>query len=305
MRSRLYFLIVSHRNNDETLQCLRSISYDGPRSIVIVENSADPAYADTLFHLLQDKYSMVPNSDPGLIAESKISLLALSENRGYAHACNVALASIRTQARSTDYVLVLNNDITFEPSSIDILLQKSRETEADIVGPLVLYRHDSSMINSFGADRRYARGAVLRHYRQRLSDVSLPEIVAVSSLHGCCFLLQVGVLHRLGLLDETYFLYLEETDYFFRGQGMGLKYYVVRDAVVLHGEGVTTRSLDSAKRVYVVSNFWYFVAKNLKGMERLIGFGVFFMKLIPHFLLVRKIAQRCIHLKLGLQSNSK
>jgi GT2 family glycosyltransferase len=67
-----------------------------------------------------------------------------------------------------------------------------------------------------------------------------------------CMMIRREVLQRIGLFDETFFLYFEETDLCRRARAAGYKVYYVRDSDVSHIGSVSTgmKQLDKPMPAY-------------------------------------------------------
>ena len=79
---------------------------------------------------------------------------------------------------------------------------------------------------------------------------------------GASMLIRRDVLDKIGLFDETFFLYFEETDLCRRAHNAGFKVAFVREASVAHIQGATTGVTNLKRRTpgYVLdSRRWYFL----------------------------------------------
>ena len=58
------------------------------------------------------------------------------------------------------------------------------------------------------------------------------EIVEMNSVYGACLLLPASVMQTVGMLDERFFLQLEESDYFLRAKALNISSFCARRAQV-------------------------------------------------------------------------
>ncbi len=70
---------------------------------------------------------------------------------------------------------------------------------------------------------------------------------------GASVLIRQDVLDQIGLFDETFFLYFEETDLFLRARQAGYGSVYVRDSHVMHIGSVSTGMKEWAR----VPDYWY------------------------------------------------
>jgi GT2 family glycosyltransferase len=67
------------------------------------------------------------------------------------------------------------------------------------------------------------------------------ETSEISFVTGCAFLIKVEVVHRIGLLDEIFFLGFEDLDWSVRATRAGYKAFYVGSAVVWHKASYCTK----------------------------------------------------------------
>ena len=85
--------------------------------------------------------------------------------------------------------------------------------------------------------------------------------------YGACLMLSAGVIRQVGLLDERFFLQLEETDYFQRARAHGLRSYCAKRARVLHKECASFGGrVTPGKTYYQVRNSLLLAEKHARGL---------------------------------------
>jgi GT2 family glycosyltransferase len=169
-------------------------------------------------------------------------------NRGYAAACNQAIAVARGR-----YVLLLNNDCRVRPGALQEMVRfMDRHPEAG-VGSCMIFDSDTSREPAVAGCRHLPGPArvliegfadatgiasVLRRVglERRLfgTDLDPHAVQEVRQITGAVFMIRRQVLEEVGLLDEGYFLYLEETDYCTRIARRGWKVLYNPAASVIH-----------------------------------------------------------------------
>jgi GT2 family glycosyltransferase len=80
---------------------------------------------------------------------------------------------------------------------------------------------------------------------------------------GCAIFASSETFRRLGPLDESYFLYLEDTDWCLRAHRLGVQTWFVAGAVVRHEVSTTVDRLPaSCTRYYAYRNYYRLVFRN-------------------------------------------
>lgn len=201
----LSVIIVSWNCRDVLMNCLRSLP-GGAGSIAIETIVVDNHSADGSAEAVSREFS-------------DVALIANESNRGFAAANNQAIAIARGR-----HVLLLNPDTVVEDGALATL---AAELDADesigALGPTLLGANGANqpsvrVLPSFRAFcDRYTPLRALKvfrrayeRYKVRQFDYSAPADVA--SLVGAAIAIPRRVLAEVGLLDERFFLYFEETD---------------------------------------------------------------------------------------------
>jgi hypothetical protein len=165
-----------------------------------------------------------------LAGRADVSLLALSENRGFAGAVNLGLAE--AFGRGAAAVLVLNDDAEVAPEVVtDLMAAAAADPATGIVAPRIV---------DAASGREVSRGervwlplvCVPRTWLRVRGGGPLPY--AVSSVIGVAFLITRACYERIGGLEESFFAYYEEVDYCLRARAAGFQVVIVPASQVRH-----------------------------------------------------------------------
>jgi GT2 family glycosyltransferase len=146
-------------------------------------------------------------------SQRRLIIIQTAENLGFAGGNNVALKYCLK--RDYDYLLLLNNDTVVDPEFLTELIKVAASDEAiGIAGPMVLYYHRPRCIFSAGISMSNVGRRVKRIGLMQNQDV-LPfnKTKDVEGVAGCALLIGQKTVRTIGLLDERYFLYMEEADW--------------------------------------------------------------------------------------------
>ena len=191
------------------------------------------------------------------------------ENLGFAKGNNLAIAAALDAG--ADYVFLLNPDATFEPSALKVAVETARAfPNAGSVQSLLVLGDDPDTVNTHGNAIHFLGFGYVAGYKTRRAEVSpTPRTIAFSS--GACVLLAAKVLRKVGLFDETLWLYHEDLDLGWRIRLAGFDNLVAPGSVCRHHYEF---SRSTSKWYWMERNRWIVVLKNYRFRTILLLFPV-------------------------------
>lgn len=232
-----YFVILNYNNYDDTVDCVESLINSVPKeNIIIVDNNS----SDVSGLRLKEKFS-------------DCVLLLLDTNNGYAAGNNVGIRY--ALEAGAEYICVLNNDVVlprgFAKEALNVLKERK---ELDIVGPIICEYSNPNYIQSAGAmiDLSIGRGYFL-HMGELADECKLINDTP-DYLGGACFIARRKVFTDLGLIPELYFLYYEETDWFFLARKKNIKFSCDSRLRAYHKGSATVSTITGLSKYYLTRN---------------------------------------------------
>lgn len=185
-------------------------------TVMVVDNASD----DDSVRFICDRYPTVRIEQTG-------------SNVGFAGGANHGLRAAR--ASGAEYILLMNNDVEVAPDAVSELVHAAAEhSDAMLLGPKIYYADEPDVIWSAGGAVSFWTGHI-RHLGIREKDLGqYDELREVDYLTGCAVLLPAGMLDTVGELDETYYMYNEDTDWSTRVTRSGGKVVYVPSARLWH-----------------------------------------------------------------------
>jgi GT2 family glycosyltransferase len=173
-------------------------------------------------------------------------LIETGKNLGFAGGVN---AGIRfALGKLSEYVWLLNNDAQPRPDALTAMVAKiTSERRFGAIGSVLLYEHDPALIQAWGGGRINAWIGYGFHATAPMADSWFDYITAAS------ILLPRRALEEIGLLDESFFLYWEDSDLSFRLREHGWRLGVAAGSMVLHKESASTGSRRKVDRFSTAS----------------------------------------------------
>lgn len=211
-------IILTWENYGETADCLdslRSISYGNYR-VIVVDNGSE----DGSIERLQREYGWC-------------EFVVNDENLGFARGNNVGISYALDTG--TDYVLLLNDDTIVEPDFLEPLVEtmEGYDRVAAVGGVNLL--PDSGEIHNAGYVFHPWLAAKAALHREPVSDDPYP----VDFVQSCLILLNPAFLREIGLLNEKYFIGMDDVDLAWKARERGWKVLVTPDSRIYHRVGET------------------------------------------------------------------
>ncbi len=257
--ARLLVAIVAYNAAPLTIDCLASIEPErvtvpGLR-VIVVDNASPDGAADMVADAIEQRGW-----------KSWATLMRASSNRGFAAGNNMAIREMLADVPRRDFVLLLNPDTVVRPGALGRLLDFAlkhprvgiaggRSEDMDGTPQMCCFRFPNAINDVLG---HLGVGPLDRLLERHLTRLGIPQQPQkVDWVSGAYMLVRREVVEQIGLMDEGYFLYFEETDYALRAQRAGWECWHVPDSRVVHlvgqSSGVTVR--DRAPRR--LPAYWY------------------------------------------------
>lgn len=255
---RLLTIIVNYRTADLTVDCLASLvgQVDPSRDrVVVVDNcSGDGSHEAIAGAIAQQGWS-----DWALAAEAP-------GNDGFAAGNNFGIELGRENFGSFDYTLLLNPDTVVLDNGIGALLDfMDANPKVGIAGsrlenPDATPRRSAFRFASVASE--FEHGARLGLISKMLKHkIVAPEIQEQAHeagwLAGASMMVRQAVFDDIGLMDDTYFLYFEETDFCLLARRAGWPCWYVPDSRVIHLVGQSTGVTGANRTLKPLPAYWF------------------------------------------------
>ncbi len=232
----LSIIIVNYNTCRLTTDCLRSVfaSETGYRyEVFVVDN-----------HSTDDSVETIRREFP------EVKMIANETNTGFSYANNQAI-----KVSSGRYVLLLNSDTIIQKDTLDIMLSfMDRRPDVGASGCKVILPDGSldkackrgfptpsaSFYYAFGFSKWFPDNPKFNQYQ--LSYLDPDQEYPIDCLVGAFMLVRRETIEQVGLLDEDYFMYAEDTDWCYRIKQAGwVNYYYPRTTIVHYKGGSAPR----------------------------------------------------------------
>ena len=190
------------------------------------------------------------------------TVIANEKNLGVAAGNNQGIHA--ALAAGCDFVLLLNNDVEFEPALFRLLVEGLEENRCDMTAPMIYYFDRPAVIWSAGGKFQPLFGYRCYHLQDGTEDVGqFRTPIRVEHAPTCCVLFKRSVFSRVGFMDERYFVYHDDTDFMLRCLKAGQRLFLLPHAKLRHkvssltggGESEFAIWMGTRNRVFMLNKF--------------------------------------------------
>jgi hypothetical protein len=231
--------------------CLDSISKSAysPFEVLVVDNASKDG------------------SDQITLPDHRYRLLKNKRNLGFCGGNNVGI-----RVANGEFVVLLNNDTEVDPDWLSQLVKTALTSAADFCAPKILL-DDKETINSTGLEIHIAGFGLLRGLG-KIDAGQYDNSIHLLGAHGACIFASRKAIEKVGVLDEAFFAFNDDTDWSWRALLKGLKIIYVPSAVVYHKWGHSWGSKNPEKFRLVERNRLIMILTNYSGRSIILLFPI-------------------------------
>ena len=239
-RQNLSIVIVTLKSEKVINKCINSIDQNVP--IIVVENSDNQKFK----HDLESKYQ-------------NLKCILSGSNLGMGVANNIGIKSA-----TTDFVFILNPDVTLEPNTLDELFLASKKlSEFTILSPI-------------NTDLNFPNYKIKKISKEGNSPF------LVDCVDGFSMLLNRNKFNNGTYFDENFFLYLENDDLCLRVNRAGGSVFIVPTAKINHSGSNTVDS--KYKDEVELSRNWHWIWSKFYFNKKNFGFFKAITECLPTYI---------------------
>jgi GT2 family glycosyltransferase len=245
-----YAITLNWNRREDTLACLDSLTQQtlpGLRMLVVDNHSED--------------------GSPEAIARRfpQVEQILNQENLGFARGFNAGLR--QALKAGADHVFILNNDTTLAPDCLE-RLQAQLRFDTGILAPMIYYAQDPQRIWALGGSTHAMLLEKHDPWAEKPDPGDLPPVLECDFVTGCGMFFPRRTLERVGLFDEGFWMYYEDSDLCARVRKAGLHILAVPQAHMWHKVASSSGGSNSpAERYWMARSSVRFFRKHARGAQ--------------------------------------
>jgi GT2 family glycosyltransferase len=256
MIKNIAFIILNWNQPELTFDTLDSIFKCQSKGLKYHIFLVDNGSTDKSLKLFKARYKKNPT----------ITILETGENLGYAGGNNFGLrAALKGKF---DYYLVANNDIIVAPDFLQKLFDAGQKYPNAILTPKIYFapgfefHKDRYKKNELGKVI-WAVGSKLDWSNIYGSNIGIDEVdrgqydkiqPKIDFISGCCFLISDEIIRKIGIFDEKFYLYMEDSDLSQRAVIAGYELHLVPESVIWHCNSGSSKPGSSLQDYFITRN---------------------------------------------------
>lgn len=238
---KVMIIILNWNKYEDTLACLDSI-YNMDYSnyeVLVIDNGSE-----------NDSVKAINQRFP------KIRILQNEMNIGYTGGSNQGIYIALNE--NADYVWLLNADTVVSIDSLTLLVKSASESlDIAMVSPAIYYFDAKSLGQFFGSIVIWNEGKLIVAHDLTANDLLEFTEGPNTCLWGTALLIKISIIKKIGLLDEDFFAYYEDTEYSLRAIRAGYRNKVELSARIYHKTPVPNIGKVTRKEHY-----YYYMTRN-------------------------------------------
>lgn len=259
-QTRLLIVTVNYRTADLAIASLRALQPEiqatpGIQVAVVDNNSGDGSAGKIAAAIDVEGWG------------AWATLLPSTVNGGFSYGNNYAIRPALQQPNPPDYFLLLNPDAQVRPGAIKALVDfLDQHPEVGIAGSSFEEQNGQLWPYAFrfpGILSEFENGIRFGIVTKLLAQWKVVNVMdqdreqPIDWIPGACMMIRRQVFESIGLMDEGYFLYYEETDFCLQAKRAGWSCWYVPQSRVMHILGQSTGVTAKNQAPKRLPQYWY------------------------------------------------
>ncbi len=221
MKPEISIVLLNVNQHKITIDCIKSLRDNDYTNfeIVLVDNGSTDESVKIFYSLIQEF--------------SNLKLIENRENLGFAEGNNVGIRNC-----DGNYILLLNNDTIVKKNFLSSMIEATKKfPKAGAFGPKMYFWDKRSEIWHIG-------GEITMFLNFVTTPLKYKDIYKkVSWLSGCALMMKKETIQKVGLLNESFFIYLEDVEWSIRATKAGYDLIYVPDAELWHIGSISSKKI--------------------------------------------------------------
>ena len=284
---KLSIIIVSYNVKDYIKQCIRSIYRSGLSEnsfeIIVIDNDSHDGTVDDIKSYFDD-----------------IHIIENNVNEGFSKAVNKGI-----KIAKGNFICLINPDVIIKENTFSVLMDYlESNSNVGCVGPKIINADGSiqhsckrsfptplnAIFRLFSLDKIFPKSKIFGEYNLTYLDIN--QIHKVDAISGAFMMFDRKIIDKVGILDESFFMFGEDIDFCFRIKNQGYDIVYNPETEIMHykGESVKSSPYDMVNVFYNAMEIYFEKYSknypNWKIINIFVKFGLFIRKSLSYSKLI-------------------
>lgn len=246
---KIFINLLNFNGQSDTMECLSSLNEvvidNFLLKVLVIDNGSEEK-----FNINRDKTKKID-----------VEVVASNENLGFSGGHNLGIRYALKEG--ADYIIILNNDVFVDKHLIVELLNSSEEKTVGIISPKIYFAkgyefHKERYTKNELGNVIWFAGGKIDWENVIASHTGVDEVdqgqyeknKKIQFATGCCMMIKKDVFEKIGMFDEKYFLYFEDSDFSIRAVTAGFEILYSPKAKLWHKNAGSTGGSGSKLQDY-------------------------------------------------------
>jgi N-acetylglucosaminyl-diphospho-decaprenol L-rhamnosyltransferase len=259
MKENFSVVVVNYKTSSFVLKLFESLPQnfsDRCSDFIVIDNCSGDDSVSEISKWINNNYR-----------DYELKLIVSDVNGGYAYGNNLAIKKLQMAGEMPEFIMFLNPDTVVAENTFDVLINFMKANPlVGIAGSRLISDDGKSQCSSFRFPSilsELASALKLGFIDNILSKwIIAPKHIPsaaerVDWVAGASMIIRREVFNDIGLMDEDYFLYFEETDFCLQAYKKGWECWYVPESVVKHFVGQSTGVVSGDKLRRRRPKYWF------------------------------------------------
>lgn len=247
VNDKVCIILVNYNGYLDTIECVKSIMASTYKNIEII--------------LVENASKDVDSIKVDVFLNQNTNIVISENNLGFSGGNNLGI-KYAIEKYKPKYLMLLNNDTVIEPDTIENLLEMAeKNNNVGIVTGKINYYSKKNTIWAACGKFDFKTGIADQPAMGEIDSGQYDVECEITFSSGCLMFIPIEAYNKVGDLDESYFMYAEDTDYCCRMMKSGYKIFYTGKAVIYHKVSASAGNHSVNQQYYMFRNNCYITQK--------------------------------------------
>jgi Predicted glycosyltransferases len=220
-----------------------------------------------------DIYVIDNASNDGSVEELKdrfkdqIFIIENKENLGGSGGFNTGLRL--GLKKDYDYLVLADNDVVMAEDAIECLYRYMKENPSvGLCGAKIMEKQSPHIIQEMGGTLQLSQFRIISYFQRAIDNESIPKELECDFVSACTLMANGSALKKIGVMDDEFYIYMDDIEWSIRVKQAGYKIAVCGDAKVWHEkQAVNAMPTNTFARYYLWRNKIHLFSKYVEENE--------------------------------------